>query len=79
MINAIKRLKPVLNNVPQNERKTLIYSKAASKVLYGAELLIGQNQRTLKSFTSVLMICNRSILKQNTFKLENDVICRKPE
>ena len=57
-------------------RKQVIYSKAASLLLYGSELFTGLSNWTKNQFTAILMRCNRMIYQKDWFMVSNRWICK---
>ena len=76
-VNAIiNDLSPLLGHMNLKTRKEVIYSKAASIALYGAELYTGQTLWTENKASSIIMRCNRAIYRQDWFKVSNLRICK---
>ena len=66
----------LLKHMDLKTRKEVVYAKAGSIALYGAELFTGQNEWTQNRHTAILMRCNRSIYRKDWFRVSNRRICK---
>ena len=73
----LEELSPLLKHMSLKICKEVIYAKAASVLLYGAELYTGLTQWTTNKLTAILMRCNRAIFRKEWFKVSNRRICRE--
>ena len=77
IIRILTENSPLLRYMSLKTRHEIIYSKAASILLYGSQLFTGMTQWTQRRFTAILMRCNRSIFRKDWFKVSNRWICKE--
>ena len=75
--NSLIKLAPYLGHMSMKVRKDVVYAKAASILLYGAELYYGQTEATTTKVTGILMRCNRAIFRRDWYKVSNRRICNE--
>ena len=75
--SILAELKPLLRYMNLETRKEVIYSKAASILLYGSELFTGLSEWSRNRFYVILMRCNKAIFRKDYFKISNRRICRE--
>ena len=73
----LAELKPLLKYMNLKTRKEIIYSKAASILLYGSELYSGMSEWSKNRFSVILMKCNKAIFRKDYFKVSNKKICKE--
>ena len=75
-MKSLTELSPFLKYMNQKTRKEIIYSNAASMLLYGAKLYTGQTKLTQKNITTILMKYNQAIFSKDWYKVSNIIICK---
>ena len=75
VIKALMDLSPFLEYMDLKTRREVVYAKAGSIALYGAELYVGQTEWTLNRLTAILMRCDRSIFQKDWYRVSNRRIC----
>ena len=61
IVRILTELSPLMKFMSLKTRQEIVYSKAASILLYGSQLFTGLNQWAQRRFTAIIMRCNRSI------------------
>ena len=71
VVKALMDISHLLKHMDLKTQKEVVYAKAGSIALYGAELFTGQNEWTQNRHTAILMRCNRSIHCKDWFRVSN--------
>ena len=66
---AYKYIQPYLKHAPIGQRKVILTSKVQSIALYGAPLVFNESESQKKRLEGIIMMVNKWIYGNNTFKL----------
>lgn len=73
--SILAEISPLLRFMGQKTRKEIVYSKAASLLIYGSELFTGLSEWIKNRYTAIMMRCNRCIYRKYWFKVSDRRIC----
>ena len=72
---AYKYIQPYLKHAPIGQRKVILTSKVQSIAFYRAPLVFNESESQKKRLEGILMMVNKWIYGNNTFKLNYKKIC----